>query len=145
MKMWCMLRTVPRSTRHSAVGLPYADAVHSPPNIVRSNLFPSTARSAEYFMSVKGWSCHVDFPKARFSVKCSQFVVFDKGHTGIIYTCTCKHELSEISLYFYLSSFSTTNKCPCLCPWPLNVYSYVSTSPLNNNINVCIKYNIKAL
>ena len=71
-RIWCMLDTVPRSTRHSAVGLAYADDVHSPPTTVRFDLCPSTARSAECPLASLGWSCHAVLRKARFSVKCEQ-------------------------------------------------------------------------
>lgn len=50
-KMWCMLKTFPRSTRHSAIVCLNNDAVHSPPHQPKFDRFPSTARFAEYFKS----------------------------------------------------------------------------------------------
>lgn len=44
-KMWCMLRIPPRSTRHSAIR-PRTDHAHCPPFQLRFCLRPSTARSA---------------------------------------------------------------------------------------------------
>lgn len=43
--IWCIPWTSPRSTRHSAVGLPL-DIAHCPPLADKSDFFPSTARSA---------------------------------------------------------------------------------------------------
>lgn len=45
--IWCILWTSPRSTRHSAVGLPL-DIAHCPPLADKSDFFPSTARSAPH-------------------------------------------------------------------------------------------------
>lgn len=66
--MWCILRTFPRSTLHSAV-VPFADIVHCPPRCDRSDLRPSTANSAPHKLLWKGFCCHTGFLNARFSVK----------------------------------------------------------------------------
>lgn len=58
-----------RSTLHSADRNPTPDAVHCPPERDKSNVCPSTARSAPCFGSIdSGCCCHADLFKARFSV-----------------------------------------------------------------------------
>ena len=90
-KIWCMLWTCPRSTRHSAVDLINADAVHSPPYKAKFDFFPSTARLEEYFASIKGCSCHVDFPKARFSAKHKQLVLQQQNISQIYESFVCRY------------------------------------------------------
>ena len=118
--IWCKLKTFPRSTRHSAIGLPYADAVHC--NQLRSDFCPSTARSAEYFTSSKGWSCHVDFLKARFSEKYTQYV-FSEINYAYAWVCMQLHDLLRLVLLFY--SFSNIKWFMCLS-LTLKIHAYRS-------------------
>lgn len=67
-KMWCILRTLPRSTRHSAVDCPTSDITHCPPLVERSEYRPSTASSAPQIRILKGFSCHAGLLNAMFSV-----------------------------------------------------------------------------
>ena len=101
-----MLRTVPRSIRHSAVCLSDADAVHSSPNKLRFDLFPSTARSAEYLGSVKGWSCHVDFLNARLSKKINEAISNILTFDALAHTYICIRVLSRMVMYSCLLNFS---------------------------------------
>lgn len=67
-KIWCMLSTCPRSTRHSAVDCP-SDIVHCPPNASKIYFCPSTARSAPHSgLPGYGYSCHAGLYNAMFSV-----------------------------------------------------------------------------
>ena len=68
-KMWCMLCTPARSTRHSAIDSVSAEMVHCPPPADRSVYRPSTALSAPQEGTAQGCLCQVDFCKAMFSVE----------------------------------------------------------------------------
>ena len=65
-KMWCMLTTASRSTRHSAVKL-YRDVTQSDPKIDKLFLRPSTALAAVMFKRVS--CCHAVLLSAMFSAK----------------------------------------------------------------------------
>lgn len=68
-KIWCIENTPSRSTLHSAVENPLPDVVHCPPCKDKSNLCPSTARSAPYVGRIfSGFCCHAGLFKAIFSV-----------------------------------------------------------------------------
>lgn len=67
-KIWWMLYTLPRSTRHSAVDLVFPEIVHCPPPAERSVYRPSTALSDPQGLPGKLDSCHVCLLRARFSV-----------------------------------------------------------------------------
>ena len=78
--MWCMLRTPPRSTRHSAVVWKLTDAAHCPPYCPRLVYSPSTARSAP-LSDLQVLLCHAGWCKAMFSVK-HQIINFYKHYSN---------------------------------------------------------------
>lgn len=65
-----IFRIFPRSTLHSAIDLPLSDIVHSPPEAVRLDFRPSTARCAPQssISFFQGYLSHACLFKAMFSV-----------------------------------------------------------------------------
>ena len=78
--MWCILRTPPRSTRHSAVEPP-SDSAHCPPDSSKLFLYsPSTALSAPA-LGNQVPLCHAGLSNARFSVE-HQIMNFNKHNSS---------------------------------------------------------------
>lgn len=136
-KMWCILSTPPRSTRHSAVEYPPEDTVHCPPDMDKYNLFPSTARSAPYCGNVGCWCwSHAGLFKATLSVK---LILFRGGYIplmqfllSVMLTLGSKaptlifaqqrvtpwikaHQMASLMLKFCcVKSISFSGKCVCI-------------------------------
>ena len=89
MIIFCILRILFRSTRHSAVVCLSADMVHCPPYADRSVYRPSTALSDPQGWSGKGLCCQDGLCKARFSASLLLFHSLNTCQLLSIYRTEC--------------------------------------------------------
>ena len=85
-RIWWMLSTLFRSTRHSAVSL-RPDSTHSPPQGDRFSFLPSTANEALYWLLRGGFCCQAALCRATFSKRTKYIYRIIPAYTYNVHVC----------------------------------------------------------
>ena len=85
-RIWWMLSTLFRSTRHSAVSL-LPDSTQSPPHIDRFSFRPSTANEALYLLLKNAFFCQAALCRATFSKRTKYIYCIIPAYTYNVHVC----------------------------------------------------------